>query len=913
MARRKHKQSRKKTKFQKVQESLRKISGPDSKNENKERSDSSHPRSPESVLFESQPADLQCGDKLSPEIIPKQPRRRSKSFKDDPKIDDGIAARMIQQPSPISSKSRELDLAMCDFEHGTKYMNNFRNLEDSGERKRDDATKPLVDDPFELTESYFLSLSSLSNEHNNNNANRTTDGRSSKIVDEMTHRNTSVISRPDLKSQSRDDVRTFANIPGPVKFDEEGSLGVRSNQRKDHYIIETMDDCYLLDKTLSMNDNLAHQMNSYLARQSPTVVVNKLGRDPEELSEVPHFMILRENDERGELSGSPVHGSIGGPRDNPNKKMKGTSNGNKRVEVALERIGERLTANWREFRKIFGHLRRKNRNTRGEEVVDRGECLLHRYRRLPYVSVSTLSLPTSSVPCTPSSSPKLVSYDKVREFGGTRREAEKAGIPAESTTPRTGSVKRLCRRTTLTFGNEDDDGEVAGHRQPATRADITDPLPEGKKESKGRLLLLGSSPFSDETRQDGRIPESIIASDVELSDRNGHGGGSPQKAPQNVATPRDSRSHVSRPRRRNISRTIITWVIAICIWLIRKLLHLVNVNYNKLRQKLTVSPSSSSWTKKFDCLTETMRSESEMLRAMSEKMTRLSEDFVQMQTTTEATLNALTAEMNVFREASKKITEDNVVLLQELKKLRETLEEVQIKSLQPVTLPSSCPLSSRSSLPALPPSLPPPPPPPPPPLPPSFLPKVHTSESASSIPPPPPPLLSSVSLHSPMPPIQPTTPNSSRSNKTRTPTRKCSTPLFNRPNITVEDLLKVTLKKAPQSNKENRQNTVPGPRGPVVSLEMLRNVKLKSAKRRPNDQPGRSPRNGRVIKSRLASNINLSPILTGSEGNLERILRRVDLNRPRRLLSASSSFRERDFTQETQLLETLTYSQSVLE
>jgi len=47
------------------------------------------------------------------------------------------------------------------------------------------------------------------------------------------------------------------------------------------------------------------------------------------------------------------------------------------------------------------------------------------------------------------------------------------------------------------------------------------------------------------------------------------------QASQNVATLRDSRSHVSR--RRNVSRTIITWMIAICIWLIKKLLHLVNV------------------------------------------------------------------------------------------------------------------------------------------------------------------------------------------------------------------------------------------------------------------------------------------------------------------------------------------------
>jgi len=104
---------------------------------------------------------------------------------------------------------------------------------------------------------------------------------------------------------------------------------------------------------------------------------------------------------------------------------------------------------------------------------------------------------------------------------------------------------------------------------------------------------------------------------------------------------------------------------------------------------------------------------------------------------------------------------------------------------------------------------------------------------------------------------------------------------------------------------------VPGPRGPVVSLEMLRNVQLKSTKRRHIDQAGRSPRSGRITKNRTTSNVSLSPILTGSEGNLERILRRVESNRgPRRLLSASTSLHDHDFAQETQSsqsLETLTH------
>lgn len=129
-----------------------------------------------------------------------------------------------------------------------------------------------------------------------------------------------------------------------------------------------------------------------------------------------------------------------------------------------------------------------------------------------------------------------------------------------------------------------------------------------------------------------------------------------------------------------------------------------------------------------------------------------------------------------------------MALLQELKKLHETLEEIRLKSSQPVPLPSTCPSSA----------VPPPPPPPPlPPMPLSFPPKAHTSKSAPSIPPP---FLSLVSFQS-TPLMQPTSPNSSRSNKNTTFTRKCSSSLFNRPSITVEDLLKVTLKKTPRSIK----------------------------------------------------------------------------------------------------------------
>ena len=132
-----------------------------------------------------------------------------------------------------------------------------------------------------------------------------------------------------------------------------------------------------------------------------------------------------------------------------------------------------------------------------------------------------------------------------------------------------------------------------------------------------------------------------------------------------------------------------------------------------------------------------------------------------------------------MQDVTKKLTESNETLTQELQKLHQSLENMRSKSPKklPPPSPSISPSSNSSAVP--------PPPPPPPPLPP--------------LPPLAPSLLS---MQSPAQLITPTTPNSS-GRSVRTPSRKCSTPLFNRPAITVEDLLKVTLKKAPQNVKVN--------------------------------------------------------------------------------------------------------------
>lgn len=472
--RRSHKRSRQKAKFHK--KSTRKKSQLlDSRNGDEEKSDLSRSRTPELVLFESQHPDPLCNDRFSPEIVPVQ-----LTEEEDREID---RLRVVEQSSPISSK---LGLSMRDFKHGTKCIDNFPSLEESGERERD-ATKLIVDDRFDLTESYSFNLFSLNNEPiNNETADVTHDGRP-KTVDEVACRNISkpAISCPKLESRSRDDVCTSANVPGPAR--ERGSFG----QRKDRCTPETMEDCYLLNKTLSMSDSLVREINSELDGQSSTVT-DKLGGD--RVSEPPRFGALRETDERS-----------GSGREYPGKRK-----GSKKLDAALERIGECLTVNWRGFRKSFAYLQWTFRRVRDEDEDDRGG-----YRRFLDKSVSTLSLPGLR---SPPSSPKRASPD---EIGRTKRELEK-GVPPRSTTPPVELVKR-CPRTILILGSENE-GETASHRPPAFRADITDPLSEGMKENKGCSFLLDPRSFS-ETRQDDRILESTIVPDFGLSDRDG----SPQK------------------------------------------------------------------------------------------------------------------------------------------------------------------------------------------------------------------------------------------------------------------------------------------------------------------------------------------------------------------------------------------------
>lgn len=71
-------------------------------------------------------------------------------------------------------------------------------------------------------------------------------------------------------------------------------------------------------------------------------------------------------------------------------------------------------------------------------------------------------------------------------------------------------------------------------------------------------------------------------------------------------------------------------------------------------------------------------------------------------------------------------------------------------------------------------------------------------------------------------------------------------------------------------------NSFPGPRGPAISLDMLRSVKLKSSKRKSMDH--KSPRS-RGMKNRSQATLSLSPLMKGAEGSLSRLLKSSDVRK----------------------------------
>ncbi|KOC62921.1 hypothetical protein WH47_03112 [Habropoda laboriosa] len=565
--------------------------------------------------------------------------------------------------------------------------------------------------------------------------------------------------------------------------------------------------------------------------------------------------------------------------------------------------GSRSMSNWSECRRILSNLRQINNwKIRTSNL----ECIgnfLQKYKKFD----ETRSLHTSFL--LYNTPPSMISEENSngrtnkRPFEETEKTDDKVddrnnygemnsnvtGIRARSTTPCRGSPPPAKRcRTTLKF---DDEEEAEMQREPAASVTVADLLPVEKKNVQNCFypnLTITKIPWSSGST------ESPTNSSLDLpvvSDSGGYGKCLQEKNQKFL--------------RKQFFKKPAAKIYLFCVWLMKRMARIIGKSYEGLKRAASTFSSTRQQMEELSQVVILLRTENkQMLNTFVEQVTRLSDELTQVKyrnlslailehysSITELYSVSLAFFFPVFVSLSQ-VRASNAPLMQELQKLHQTLEDSRSKSpknapIPPPPMPSIF-MSSR------PPALPPPPPPPPTPSPP--LPPPPSLPP----PPPPPPPPPFPSLQSPAQPITPTTP---KSRSVRMPSRKCSTPLPSRPVITVEDLLKVTLKKAPQNVKENRRNTIPGPRGPVVSLDMLRSVKLKSVRRR-NDKMTRSPRSARMIKSRTAPSLSLSPIITSTENSLGRILKQVDLHRraPRRLLSSSTSnFRENAIARDSQL------------
>lgn len=474
MKRRLYKRSRQK--FHEIQESFRENirlrSSEDSKNKNaKKASDTSNQHSPESVLYESD--SCLCIEKLSPEIILNRSKIRSQTEIGKDVIEDAI------EGSSSSQEYRDSNLLMCDF--NIESRDDFINLE-KYYPKGD--TRHYVDDPLDLTDSiYSCSLPSLNNVLNSD-ANETVDvthgGQSSAVLEETTRQRISQSEKfpSNLESQSCND-----SVLGSANFCDKHdgrSLEKNSNQRKNcENISGTMENCSL-DKTFSMNDNLMREMNNYLEGQSSTIANQsnmKMTRKLQE--ESARFAIFQEIEKRSgftddvgrlssdELAGLSIDASIEDDDDgsrNNKKRRNGIPNDNNRFDLILEKIGERLIANWSEFRKRFAYLQRVGRQICGEN--SERACLL--YKMFPYISVSTLS---SS--CTPLSSPDNVGHEFTKDEEKTEKiQDSKSKTRLEANSCGESPTKRF-RNAKLMFDYE---GEVKKQKQSEIRTEITDSL-----------------------------------------------------------------------------------------------------------------------------------------------------------------------------------------------------------------------------------------------------------------------------------------------------------------------------------------------------------------------------------------------------------------------------------------------------
>jgi len=483
MGKRKDKRRRKKTKFQKI---ARKNAESKKRDEESDASDP-HQRSPEAVLFESSPTDL-YSEKLSPEIIPKRSkiRLKAKACEDDAEVEDKAATRKIELSNPSSFKRRESD-SKCDNKHDAESTSDFLHLENCPKR---DIDRLIVDKMFDSTSYHSFGSLSLKKEQNSDES----------ANDTLQNISQSTTFCSNLELQLPNNVHVFTgDVPEHANSNEIVRCGGRSSEERSQqeacYKSEIMNDCYSLNKTLSINDDLICQMNKYLEKQSLILTSHFTVKKSLSIADLQsksfNELILAKSSVSEFVEGND------GLRDKLDQSKKHRSNNSKRFDA--ETSGEHLTTNW-QFRKLFSYLWRITKKVRGPDTERPGAPFLAKYKKFmrwrPYTSITTLSsLSSVFTSPTPSSSKSNVNSDEnsityrsllakedsgsYYDFSDQKTEYIDFEVQSGSTTSCSGSSPPAKRcRTILTFEDEKA-GEL---RQPATRTEITDPFfKEGRK------------------------------------------------------------------------------------------------------------------------------------------------------------------------------------------------------------------------------------------------------------------------------------------------------------------------------------------------------------------------------------------------------------------------------------------------
>lgn len=568
MVRRKfRKRSRQKTKCREIRQSFQRhassLKRHQSHDSNIENAYNPQQNSPESMLVESQHMDLLYGNKLSPEIVPKSCGIISAEIcgHDVKIITDNIGAQKTEQSEANSN------LSIRDFKCSAESADHILGLKDYFKH---DIIKLIADDTFDSTDTLSFDLLFLNNGENKT-ANVTHNERSTVSAFgtkfHLLSTSQSMVFDSNVESRSlRDDVSIYTNEIlkpgnpecGKPEMNGQQFLKEMANQdrsQKDHR--RSMNDCLLIDKTLSMNDEFTREMNNYLNEQASTTIIRHstfktvhpiaiLQSQP--LSESAQlatcksdkgFRASESDDVRLSLDEfyfleKSMHESVDKHEqslNNYDKRSRNILNGNKkRFDIVLKRVSKQLTVNWHEFRKIFARL---NKGIDEDDAAKRnGASLLSRYRRFindrrfPYVSISSTSSPLH----TPSSSPKningrssLADYNDNANARFLFAQSHEQGTEKTEFTIRdsklvascnceSSSAKHFC---TVSTRFESEHEETERQKRSTTHAEqLSFPLLERKRKN-GRFSSLPLNQPSCKTRWNSCSSESTSTSDFD--------------------------------------------------------------------------------------------------------------------------------------------------------------------------------------------------------------------------------------------------------------------------------------------------------------------------------------------------------------------------------------------------------------